>query len=127
MPGTEIYLSEAAISAFQKGLLSQLSTCVQQWLTGIANLAGMIVKDDNSIVIYHYFFQSLDENKVTLQSEHLQRCGVRFGHLFFFRSFGTIHYQRILIRTKSHEIIGDTVHKPKPFPTYHFHLTLSLR
>lgn len=69
MLGTEIYLSEAAISTFQKGLLSQLSMCVQQQLTGIVNLAGTFVKNDNGIVYsLHYldFFQSLDEVRLTV-------------------------------------------------------------
>lgn len=71
MLGTEIYLSEAAISTFQKGLLSQLSACVQQWLTSTVNLEGMLVRDVNSIVhSLHYlsliFFQILDEIKLTL-------------------------------------------------------------
>lgn len=69
----------------------------------MVNLPGIIITDNNYILfsIYDYFLQRLDEIQLTLLSEHLQRCEKRFGHLFFFRSFGTIHYQ---IRTKSHEI-----------------------
>lgn len=69
MLGTEIYLSEAAISAFQKGLLSGLSKCVQEWLTGIVNLAGMIVRDDNSIV-YSLHYLSLIFSKFRRDEAH---------------------------------------------------------
>lgn len=100
----------AAISAFQKGLLSQLSTCMQQWLTGIVNWAGMLVRGDNSAVYsLHYLsliFSKFQWDRVNTVIWTTSR-GVGWGlaTYFFFRSFGTLHYQRILIRTKSYETV----------------------
>lgn len=64
----------------------------------MANLAGMTVRDNNSIlfIIYDYFFQSSDEIQLTLQPEHLQRFERRFGHYFSLDPLVPFHYQMAL-------------------------------